>query len=223
MNHLIVFDIDGTLIDVQGAGHRAMDHAFEASYGIAHAFDGISFAGATDLGVLHTAAQKHHLRMTPEDVLAFKTLFTSHIQRELQQSPGHALPGLPDRLFELQADGFDLALGTGNFKTSAYLKLALFGMAGFFPVGSFGDDGMTRLDILTHGIERARTYYQKNWDQITVLGDTPGDMAAAEKLGTVGLGVTTGAYSEAELKSAGAHAVLPNLADRDALINHLRP
>lgn len=223
MNHLIVCDIDGTLINAKGAGHRAMSSAFEASYGVANAFAGLSFAGATDLAMLNQAIQKHQISTNPDTLEAFKMLFASHLQKELERDPGHALPGLPDRLFELQAEGFYLALATGNFKISAYLKLAPFGMAGFFPVGGFGDDGTTRLSVLSRAIERAQGHYQKQWDRVTVLGDTPGDMDAAQKLAAFGLGVTTGPYTEAELRQAGAHAVIENLADNGTLMAHLRP
>ncbi len=221
MDHLMVFDIDGTLINVQGAGHRAMDRAFTDFYGVAHAFEGISFAGQTDRGALNLAAQRHHVTIRSEDLHTFQTLFASHLQEELQRAPGHVLPGLPDLLFLLQSEGFYLALGTGNFKISAYLKLAPFDMAGFFPAGGFGDDGITRLEVLTYAIKRAATHYQKTWDRVTVFGDTPGDMQAARSLQAFGLGVATGPYSKAELESGGAQAVLNDLSNLDSVRKQL--
>ncbi len=222
MNHLIVFDIDGTLIDVQGAGRRAMESAFESTFGIRDAFSGISFAGETDSGVLAKAAERHRIVLTPDVLGGFKPLFTSRLQQELEHDPGHALPGLPDLLFELQVEGYDLALATGNFKPTAYLKLASFGMAGFFPIGGFGDDGATRLDVLHQALDRALAHYQKQWDRVTVIGDTPGDMEAARKLHALGLGVATGPFSQADLNKAGARAVLPNLADHSRLMAQLK-
>lgn len=222
MNHLIVFDIDGTLIDVQGAGRRAMESAFESSFGIRDAFSGMSFAGETDSGVLAKAAERHRIILAPDALDSFKPLFTSRLQQELERDPGHALPGLPDLLFELQAAGYDLALATGNFKPTAYLKLSPFGMAGFFPVGGFGDDGSTRFDVLHQALDRAHTHYQKKWDRVTVIGDAPGDMEAARRLDAFGLGVATGPFSQADLDAAGARVVLPNLSDHPGLMAQLK-
>lgn len=222
MNHLIVFDIDGTLIDVQGAGRRAMESAFESTFGIKDAFSGISFAGETDSGVLAKAVERHRIALTAEILEGFKPLFAARLQHELERDPGHALPGLPDLLFELQVEGYDLALATGNFKPTAYLKLATFGMAGFFPVGGFGDDGSTRPLVLQQALDRARSHYQKAWDRVTVIGDTPGDMEAAHKFNVLGLGVATGPFPQAELMAAGARAVLPNLSDRNRLLDQLK-
>ena len=53
MNRLILFDIDGTLLDTGGAGRAALVDALEDVFGIppdqAPALD---LAGATDLGIL---------------------------------------------------------------------------------------------------------------------------------------------------------------------------
>jgi phosphoglycolate phosphatase-like HAD superfamily hydrolase len=56
-----------------------------------------------------------------------------------------------------------------------------------------------------------------------VIGDTPLDVSAALSAGARAVGVATGSYQAADLTAAGAHAVLPNLADTtlvlDALLN----
>jgi len=50
--------------------------------------------------------------------------------------------------------------------------------------------------------------------ELTVLiGDTPLDVAAALATGARAVGVATGGYTEADLASAGAHVVLPDLSD----------
>jgi phosphoglycolate phosphatase len=46
-----------------------------------------------------------------------------------------------------------------------------------------------------------------------VVGDTPLDISAALSAGARAVGVATGSYSAADLVAAGAHAVLPSLAD----------
>ena len=46
-----------------------------------------------------------------------------------------------------------------------------------------------------------------------LIGDTPLDVAAALATGARAVGVATGGYTEADLASAGAHVVLPDLSD----------
>ncbi|MCC7108223.1 MAG: hypothetical protein IT382_02955, partial [Deltaproteobacteria bacterium] len=49
---VVLWDIDGTLLSVHGAGRRAFAVALAATWQRPFDLDGVSFAGATDLGVL---------------------------------------------------------------------------------------------------------------------------------------------------------------------------
>jgi phosphoglycolate phosphatase-like HAD superfamily hydrolase len=51
-----------------------------------------------------------------------------------------------------------------------------------------------------------------------IIGDTPFDVAAALACGARAVGVATGQSPAAELAAAGAHAVLPDLADTPRVI-----
>lgn len=56
---------------------------------------------------------------------------------------------------------------------------------------------------------------QRSW------GDTPLDVAAALSAGARAVGVATGSYASADLLAAGAHAVLPSLADTSLVLDTL--
>ena len=56
---LILFDIDGTLIDSGGAGMRALDLAFNELFSINNAFAKVSMAGKTDLQIVHKGLKVH--------------------------------------------------------------------------------------------------------------------------------------------------------------------
>jgi phosphoglycolate phosphatase len=49
------------------------------------------------------------------------------------------------------------------------------------------------------------------------VGDTPADMAAAAQAGARAVGVTTGSFTERDLRAAGAQTVLESLAGFPAL------
>jgi phosphoglycolate phosphatase-like HAD superfamily hydrolase len=52
-----------------------------------------------------------------------------------------------------------------------------------------------------------------------VIGDTVHDVIAALANDARAIGVATGATSMAELQNAGAHAVLPDLSNVDAVVH----
>src|SRR2546430_14507563 len=50
---LFLFDIDGTLVSVRGAGRTAFARALEETYGTAGTIDRYDFRGRTDLRIVH--------------------------------------------------------------------------------------------------------------------------------------------------------------------------
>src|SRR5690606_34149149 len=98
--------------------------------------------------------------------------------------PGWCLPGVHELLnaFAHNPD-FRLALGTGNVERGARVKLTVHQLNHYFPTGGFGDDAEERADILAAGLRRAREFYNCDFRQVIVIGDTPSDIAAARELG----------------------------------------
>lgn len=58
---LVLFDIDGTLIDPAGAGSRSADAAFPDLFAIEDAFHGIRMAGKTDIRIMKEGLAAHGL------------------------------------------------------------------------------------------------------------------------------------------------------------------
>ena len=52
VSHVILFDIDGTLIHSARAGIRGMNAAFHRLYGVADALEGVQLAGRTDRAIV---------------------------------------------------------------------------------------------------------------------------------------------------------------------------
>ena len=61
MNKLVLFDIDGTLIDSGEAGARALNNAFNQVFSIKNAFAGIKMAGKTDIQIIKEGFTTHGL------------------------------------------------------------------------------------------------------------------------------------------------------------------
>jgi phosphoglycolate phosphatase-like HAD superfamily hydrolase len=79
---------------------------------------------------------------------------------------------------------------------------------------------VARVPLVAASRRRAEAKYGR-FDEVLVIGDTVHDMAAAVAGDATGIGVATGPASPAELRAAGAHAVLDSLADVTAAVTVL--
>jgi phosphoglycolate phosphatase len=97
--------------------------------------------------------------------------------------------------------------------------VAAFGLADAFDaeVGGYGTDDSVRATLVRRSLERAEAKYGQQFQPV-VIGDTVHDVTAALANDAIAIGVATGATSMAALVLAGAHAVLPDLSDVDAVV-----
>ncbi len=111
---------------------------------------------------------------------------------------------------------------TGNSKSNAMLKLRAFGLDGFvdFDIGGYGHEAYPKGTLLRVARERASDKHKVMFgEDVTVyVADSPRDVDAARIGGARSLAVASGRASAAELREAGADAVLPDLADVAALV-----
>jgi phosphoglycolate phosphatase-like HAD superfamily hydrolase len=136
-------------------------------------------------------------------------------------SQGQLLPGAAEALAavdELKDVGQSVL--TGNSKPNARLKLRAFGLDGFidFEIGGYGSEAYPKGTLLAVARQRAADKYAKTFSGATVyVADSPRDVDAARVGGARSLAVASGRASAAELRDAGADAVLPDLTDTAGL------
>jgi phosphoglycolate phosphatase len=114
-----------------------------------------------------------------------------------------ALPGAGEALAAVRAAGAPAVVITAKHEVSARLSLDFAGLA--------PDDVFAGV----HGPEKAAVLVTLG--AAVYVGDTPADMAAAAEAGAHAVGVTTGSFTESDLRAAGAQTVLASLADFPAL------
>jgi phosphoglycolate phosphatase len=109
------------------------------------------------------------------------------------------------------------ALLTGNIRPLAEVKLGALGLTEHLDldVGTYGDAHEVRAELVGPARRRAALAYGADFsgEATVIVGDTPLDVEAALATGARAVAVATGYFSVAELTAAGAHAVLPGLAD----------
>ncbi len=215
VNKLILFDIDGTLIDPGGAGRRSMTKAFQELFSIADAFSDISMAGKTDIQIIKEGLSVHGL--PPEDgaLPSFIAAYLKNLKTEINNKEKHIMPGVRELLNALRpSDGYWMGLLTGNIQEGARIKLGSLGLNKYFPFGAFGDDHEQRGQLLPVALTRFKemTGIDIPYTDCIVIGDTPRDVECAKPYGTKSIAVATGPYDYQTLSKAGADCVLHDLS-----------
>lgn len=220
---LILFDIDGTLIDSGGAGVRALDLAMKELFGIESAFQGISMAGKTDPLIMREGLAKHGLPLNGNLEAVIET-YLRHLRKEVQNDRKKLKPGVYDVLEKLRnMTGIVLGLLTGNLETGARIKLAPFSINEYFAAGAFGSDDEDRNMLLPVAVRRFQELVRESIriEECVVIGDTPRDVECAKRYGASCFAVATGPYSADVLRETGADYVAEDLSDHAPLLQFL--
>jgi phosphoglycolate phosphatase-like HAD superfamily hydrolase len=216
MISLILFDIDGTLLNIHGAGKRAFSRALKSVFGWTNDLAHINFAGATDLLVLRRLMEEHGQEPTRADEERFFDHLPEELEEAISESEHTLHPGSREILQALERRG-DCVVGlvTGNIRSCAMIKLRAFQLDHYFRFGGFGDDHAHRGDIARAAVERAGNHVPEGSQitAITLIGDALSDVAAAKEIGARSIAVGTGWHGREELVEAGADVVLDDLGD----------
>ena len=232
LQRLVLFDIDQTLISIQGGSRpqrRALDLAFEQVHGIPGAFRDVTFAGGMDLPLMVEVYRKWGLitggATDPTDLPGlpdFKATYFGHLSALLESSTeGVICQGVPDLLEALTANSrVQLGLETGNFREAAFIKLRRYRLDGFFETGGFGGEYLERSQVVASAIVNCQQESGRNYlsSDVFVIGDTPSDVMAGKANGTATLAVATGSYSVANLAKLNPTHVLRDLSDTKAVL-----
>jgi phosphoglycolate phosphatase len=225
MTKFVLFDIDGTLVSLDGAGSRSLNRAMEEILQVTDGFRGIDFAGKTDLQIIREGLGT--LGLTEQDDLLHSLLdrYLVHLRAEVSTGRGQVKKGVRELLSALQElDGVYLGLLTGNAEVGARLKLEPFGLNRFFPVGAFGSDSEDRNLLLPIAVQRLQGLesVSLSHDRCVVIGDTPKDVECAHVHGASAIAVATGTYPLNELEKTDAELVIANLSDTEKIVDWIR-
>lgn len=213
---LILFDIDGTLLNCGRQVAGFFLGALEEVYGTRGVLEGYSFAGRTDPGIvldLMSAAGLHREAVL-ENLPRMQDLYLARLEEGLDREGMRILPGVEALLDRLSANS-ELTLGllTGNWSRGARTKLSRFGLERYFPFGAFGDDGFERCDLVPAALRRAEEATGRCFspEEVLIVGDSVLDVACGQAHGVPVFAVATGLTPAEALNDAGADWVAPDL------------
>jgi len=222
---LVLFDIDGTLIQSGRAGLRGMNAAFWRLHGREGALDGIPIAGRTDRAIVGDVLRQIGVEPTADRVHELREAYLEDLRFEIGrpvEAPSGVLPGVVELLAALDVlRDVSVGLLTGNFAGGAAIKLGHFGLWERFTFGAYGDEHVDRRALVPVAIEEAARAGCRvaTPEHVLVIGDTPLDVDCARAHGARALAVATGPFGSEELDQAGAHHVVPTLADTHAILS----
>jgi phosphoglycolate phosphatase len=211
---LVLFDIDGTLVQNASREHAAaLRQAVHETHGVdtTHSFQpGPQVAGRTDgeiARILLTGAGVSPRQIDARADAVRERACELYAELCPADLSDRVVPGIDSVLGWLaEQDDVILALVTGNYEPIARLKLGRAGIGSYFAggQGGFGSDAEDRAALPTVARRRAGGVAPA---EAIVIGDTPRDIACARADGAGCIAVTTGPYGVEDLAGADAVAV----------------
>lgn len=220
-SRLLLFDIDGTLINSFGA-MRLFDKTLSEIVGEPAATGGV-YHGSTDPRIVREKLEAMGIDPTPELMGRILTRLEDLLEAEVAAgSTTEAKPGVHELLGVLAGDGrFALSVLTGNTVRNAKSKLKAAGVDHYFDLGlgAFGSDSPERNDLVPVALGRFHERYGRmiGGDCVVVIGDTERDLECARAGGVRCVLVATGAYGHPELSALGAELTINDLLAAELL------
>jgi phosphoglycolate phosphatase-like HAD superfamily hydrolase len=243
LTHLILFDIDGTLISAkEELAESTSGHAKDLTL-----FDEVEFMRQSiyDVTKMKVAPYKYRpsgktdaeivfelLEDAPYDETKIYSLMPAlrdnYLQRlkKLFHGPKSSdlMPGLPYLLLELakREEGL-LSLMTGNFEKAARIKLGTQGLEDYFvfEAGAFGDKAKSRMELPAIAVEKTKRLTGNDFTgkNVVIIGDTLHDIRCGKPLGAKTIAAATGSYSREELEAEKPDFIFEDLSDISKVID----
>ena len=234
INHyVLLFDIDGTLIDSKGAGGGALLQAARELFRRSD-IQPVPLHGRTDRGIMSELLEAAGIPATSENLKQLSERYFELLEENLKLRGGLVLPGVFELLDQLVQDPrCHLGIVTGNMPQSAQIKLNHFRLWDYFKFGAYGHDAPQRRDLCDPAWNSIQQYAttlpaglsaefpakgERPAHNVVIIGDTVLDVDLALTMKVRCLAVCTGGCEAQALAAAGAHHVTPDLSETEQLL-----
>lgn len=213
---LVIFDVDGTLLDSQHAIVAAMAEAY-LQHGLV-APDRAAVRGIVGLSVAEAVAElSAHAPEHPLESIgaAFKESYM--LNRARQPDALTLYPGAREIIERLGArDDVLLGLATGNSRRGVSHFLERFGLGSYFVTRQTADDAPSKPHPAM--VLQAAAEAGVAPEDAAMIGDTTFDMAMGRAAGATAIGVSWGYHEPERLLAAGAQVLLQSFDELPAAL-----
>lgn len=217
---LVIFDVDGTLVDSQVAILASMAHAFQkagrpvptrqATLGVI----GLSLPEAMAV-LAPDASQVDHLQMARD----YKTGHTAYREDGQAVAEAALYPGALETIHHLHGAGYRLSAATGKSRRGLDRFLIAHGIDHLFHGTHTADEApskphprMVQLCLEANGIAP---------EDAVMIGDTEFDMAMGRAAGCRTIGVNWGYHDRQRIEAGGAERIAEQFGDLTHMIDAL--
>jgi len=219
---LVLFDIDGTIMDLPQEHKDAFSEAFREVYGIDTDISIIQPMGMTEQQIITEVLRK---KGVDDEIIKSKMpeamrVMEEYFEKKMENGKVNVLAGAKEFLEELDKNKVLMGAVTGNLEKIARRKLKEAGLNDYIKLGGFGSDHILRAELAELAIKRAEENFGfKYGNNVYSIGDAPSDMKAGREGGAYKcIGITTGVHSEEQLREAGADYVFDSLLHKDEIL-----
>jgi phosphoglycolate phosphatase-like HAD superfamily hydrolase len=221
--HVLLFDIDGTLVNTNGSGIHALKVAFAETFGCPPPVT-IDTAGRTDRGIARELFSAQAIDDSYDNWVRFRDAYLRHLTDQLPRRQGCVLPGVAGLLEELgRRSQVALGLLTGNVPDGARIKLTHFGLHQHFGFGGYGEHHPERNAVAVEALQAARRaiVHGLHLERVWVIGDTVLDIRCARHIGARAVAVATGLQDRRKLAEEKPDLLLDSCEDAAELLAQL--
>lgn len=229
MPYLLLFDIDGTILKFkEGISKEIFSDILTDVFGIGIDPKSLpDFSGKTDLQILNEIVETYQLdpNLIYHDIDKLWDSILKKFENYAKNENYQLLPGIDKLLPNLYHNtNFRLGLLTGNFKKNAYLKLSIFDLEKYFPIGAFGCEDPDRNNLPQIAIKRANAYWSNlnfNNSNTFIIGDSPKDIECAKANNNHCIAVATGYFNYEQLLTLNPDLIFFSFENYSEVINQI--
>jgi phosphoglycolate phosphatase-like HAD superfamily hydrolase len=224
--HLIMFDLDGTLVDSSNVDSdcylQALVDVFDFDLDLIDR-DWGNYPHVTDSGILQTLCQTELGRNpTAIEVTCYQQQFLELLNTAIIHQPLQEISGAKELLYRLNlAPNYAISLATGGWRKTAEFKLQQAGLDQILFPMACSDDAYARVEIMKCAYQRSIDLYQQaEFESVTYIGDGIWDGVASGQLAYQFIGIGSGDRAT-DLWAYGAKNVFPHYQDLEAIMSSL--
>jgi phosphoglycolate phosphatase len=210
MSKLVVWDVDGTLVDSRKTIFESMKAAYAATALPEPTYDDIRQIVGLQLNEAIQTLQPRLSTVAVAQVAdAYREAFRAKVSR-----PGYIEPlyeGAAETLDRLREGGWKIAMATGKSRRGVETIMAMHGWADLFDSTHSSDDGPGKPHPSM--VLEAMRALQVGPERTIVVGDTAHDMRMARAAGAYAQGVAWGFHTAAEVQEGGADHIAHDFAE----------